>query len=77
MILERSAEALGVDPDKIGSHSLRFGGATALYAAYQDTGLVQRWGRWSSGAFQGYLWESKESMKGVSKAMAKVTVDMI
>ena len=46
-VLERAAVACGVDPQYIGSHSLRFGGATALFAAYKDTALVQRWGRWS------------------------------
>ena len=74
--LERAAEALGTPSDTIGSHSLRFGGATALYAQYQDTGLVQRWGRWSSDAFQGYLWDSHQSSAGVAKAMAAAKIDI-
>eukprot|EP00972_Heterocapsa_arctica_P005117 760310-Heterocapsa_arctica.AAC.1 len=43
-ILEQAAAAAGVDPQFIGSHSFRFRGATALWNAYKDSGLVRRWG---------------------------------
>eukprot|EP00972_Heterocapsa_arctica_P019464 2872478-Heterocapsa_arctica.AAC.1 len=43
-ILEQAAAAAGVDPQYIGSHSLRFGGATALWNAYKASGRVRRWG---------------------------------
>ena len=76
-ILEQAAAACGVDPQYIGSHSLRFGGATALYAAFRDTAMVQRWGRWSSDAFQGYLWEARNNAKGVAEAMMKADVPAI
>ena len=72
--LMRAAEAQGVAPEAIGSHSLRFGGASALWAAYRDTGLVRRWGRWASDCYQSYLWDSKDAARGVAEAMAKADV---
>ena len=76
-VLERAAVACGVDPQYIGSHSLRFGGASALWAAYQDTAMVQRWGRWASDAFQGYLWKARNNAKGVAEAMMSADVTAI
>ncbi len=49
--------------------SLRFGGASALWAAFGDSGLVKRWGRWASDCFHGYLWDSREGSRGVAAAM--------
>ena len=68
-LLERAAVAAGVHPDSIGTHSLRIGGASALWAAYKDSALVQRWGRWTSNAFHAYLWDAREAAKGVSDRM--------
>ena len=67
----RAGIALGVDPGRLGSHSLRFGGASALWARYHDAGVVKRWGRWASDTFQGYLWEGREGAAGVSTAMVE------
>ena len=36
-----AAAACGQDPNDIGTHSLRIGGASALWAAYGDSALVQ------------------------------------
>ena len=44
MLLRIAAENTGAAPGDYGSHSLRFGGASALWAAFHDTGLVKRWG---------------------------------
>ena len=63
--------ALGVSPDRMGSHSLRIGGATAMYHVVKDLSVVQRFGRWLSDAFHGYLWESHEQTKGLAAAMAR------
>ena len=68
--LRLAAWAEGWDEDDIGSHSLRIGGATAMYHTVQDLEKVKRFGRWSSDAFHGYLWESHEQMVGVAAAMA-------
>ena len=44
--LERAALAQGVPAERVGSHSLRIGGATALYNQFKDIELVKRFGRW-------------------------------
>ena len=47
----QAAAVLGGDPARTGTHSLRFGGASALWAAYRDSAVVKRWGRWASETF--------------------------
>ena len=54
----------------MGSHSLRIGGATALFNAVGSIDVVKRFGRWRSSAFQSYLWEGDQHAQGISKAMA-------
>ena len=56
--LTKAALSQGVPPERVASHSLRIGGATALYHTCGDLGLVQRMGRWKSGCFHIYLWEA-------------------
>ena len=69
-MLERAATAAGLPPNRFRSHSLRIGGATALYHVFPDAEIIKRWGRWQSTAFQAYLWESSEAAKGVAEKMA-------
>jgi len=68
--LKLAAEQTGSNPEDFGSHSLRFGGASALWAAFHDTGLVKRWGRWATDTFHTYLWEDRKGSEGVAAAMA-------
>ena len=70
----RAAKGLGLPEGDLGAHSLRFGGASALWAQYQDTSLVKRWGRWASDSFQTYIWEARETAKGVAQKM--ITADL-
>ena len=65
--------AAGLGRDEISSHSLRIGGATAMYHTTGDLAKVKRYGRWSSDTFHDYLWESREPAKGMAKAMAADT----
>ncbi|CAK0827211.1 unnamed protein product [Prorocentrum cordatum] len=65
--------AAGLSREEIGSHSLRIGGATAMYHVTEDLSRARRFGRWQSDAFHGYLWESHEPMKGISGKMARGT----
>ena len=69
-LLALSAVATGQDPSEIGSHSLRIGGASAMYHSVSDLQAVRRFGRWASDAFHVYLWESHEQMQGISRRMA-------
>ena len=51
-IIERAGRALNMPERDLGTHSLRFGGASAIWAAYGESALVKRWGRWASDSFQ-------------------------
>ena len=73
----QAAVAEVADPNDMGSHSLRIGGASALYAAFKDAALVQRWGRWKSDAFQDYIWEARDVAEGVASRMAAVDLTMV
>ena len=62
---------MGLPSERFMSHSLRIGGASALYHATGEIETVKRYGRWSSGAFHNYLWDSAEQAKGLAEKMAK------
>ncbi len=68
--LQAAARAEGIPQGRIGTHSLRIGGASALFNAGWDMTAIQRFGRWTGGlAFQGYLWETQDLTKGAARAM--------
>ena len=71
-MIERSAKALGLPDGDLGTHSLRFGGASAIWAAYGESALVKRWGRWASDSYQTYLWDSRKASQDVAKKIASV-----
>lgn len=47
--------AIGENPDQFGAHSLRIGGATALFAAGADPIHIKTMGRWSSDCWRLYV----------------------
>ena len=55
--LREAASALGIDEQRMGTHSLRVGGATWLYQAGYDIEVIKRHGRWTSNVVHVYLWE--------------------
>ena len=55
-LLRVCSVALGYPPELVGSHSLRKGGATALFAATGNMELVKRFGGWKSDAVHAYLY---------------------
>ena len=59
LLLQRAAQGVGLPPERFLSHSLRIGGATALYQATADIELVKRMGRWSSSTVQRYLYTTE------------------
>ena len=71
-MIERSGRALNMPEGDLGTHSLRFGGASAIWAAYGESALVKRWGRWASDSFQTYLWDARKASQDVAKKMASV-----
>ena len=61
----------GQDSSAYPLHSLRAGGATALYRATRAIELVGRFGRWRTASISCYLWESDQEMAGLSSLMIK------
>ena len=76
MMLANAAEECGMPPDRMGSHSLRIGGASALLHAGIQIENIMRWGRWLSNSFQRYLWEANETAQGVSRKMSDDTTTL-
>ena len=70
--LQRAARAVGLPPGRFMSHSLRIGGASALYRSTGEIELVKRTGRWSSSAVQRYLFDGGIALKDVANKMAAV-----
>ena len=59
--------------DRMGTHSLRIGGACALLHGKVPIELIKRMGRWVSDSFQRYLWEANEDAKDLARIMASDT----
>ena len=60
---------------RVGAHSLRIGGATAMYHVVGDLQIVRRFGRWSSDTF--HLWESHEPAEGTARKTAADEPELI
>ena len=69
-IVMQSAAAEGADPNGLGSHSLQSGGASALYAAFEDTARVQRQEMWNSEIFHDHPREARDRAQGVASITA-------
>ena len=52
--IKKLMEAIGEDPAHFGTHSLRIGGATALFAAGANETVIRTMGRWSSDLYRLY-----------------------
>ena len=75
--LEVASIADGGEPGDVGSHSLRVGGATAMYHVVKDLAKVRRFGRWATDTFHIYLWESHEPMRDIGLAMAEDESELV
>ena len=71
-ILQKAAVACGLPKERFMSHSLRIGGASALFQATGEIEVVKRTGRWSSSAVQRYLHDGEVALKDVAMKMANV-----
>ncbi|KAE9315193.1 hypothetical protein PR003_g19053 [Phytophthora rubi] len=65
-VIKAGAPAVGEDPTRFGTHSLRAGGATDMYRAGVDVLTIQLHGRWASDAFKLYTRLCRESVESVS-----------
>ena len=54
-IVRKLALALGDNPEQFGTHSMRIGGATALFAMGADETVIRTMGRWSSDIHKLYV----------------------
>lgn len=71
-MLQKAARAVGLPADRFQSHSLRIGGASALFQATGEVELVKRTGRWTSSAVHRYLHDSGDVLKELATKMANV-----
>ena len=67
--LRDAAVALGEDPDNLGTHSLRAGGATALYAAGYGEKEITYQGRWASDSWMIYVHRTAARSANVARDM--------
>ena len=66
------ADTLGFTPEDVGLHSIRSGGAMAMFLSKTSTIIMMRVGRWSSDAFLEYIREQIENFTvDVSENMIK------
>ena len=71
LCLKQLAVAMGLDPRRISSHSLRIGGAAALAAAGMPDYVIMNMGRWRSLAFLAYIRKSTEMFENARNALAR------
>jgi len=70
-IVPSGAANAGYDPDLVGSHSLRSGGAMALFQQGIEAASIMKYGRWTSTSFLTYLHEQVDILsKGVAQKMS-------
>ena len=70
-MMKTAASANHVDPSRIGTHSLRSGGANAMFVAGYDAEIIKRWGRWKSDTLSFYLWNDDRVLTTVGKGMLR------
>ena len=77
--IRQAARQLNIPAPMVSTHSLRAGGATAMWAAGYFVEEIQRRGRgrWVSQCFlRIYIWEERERSKGAGSRMLKAKVSM-
>ena len=73
-VVRAGAMAVGVDPELVGTHSLRIGGATALFEAGETPLVIQTMGRWASDLYRLYVRACRGKLMQALKKQAKVNV---
>ena len=69
--LNQALRAAGIDPTFYKGHSFRIGAATTAVACGIEDSLIQKMGRWSSNAFQLYIWTPPEQLSKVCHILAQ------
>ena len=67
-----------VEPTCVGTHSLRIGGATALYQFTKDAETVRRFGRWTPGSPMVFLysWYIVPTSTSTTRGMSQVDFEL-
>ena len=68
--LKRVCKYTGVDVSRIGTHSLRIGGATTLFELSVSADIVKKKGRWLSDCYQRYQRICDATLKRIAKLFA-------
>ena len=68
-----AAAANGVPSAVVNTHSMRAGGATALFQAGLDWITIQRWGRWRSFIFYEYVWRDAAAFLNLGERIASTS----
>ena len=66
--------SIGENPAEFGTHSLRIGGATALFAAGANPTVIRTMGRWSSDLYRLYVRASFEEAVAWSRKAGSTSV---
>ena len=74
-LLQQAARGVGLPPERFMSHSLRIGGATALYQSTGEIEVVKRMGRWSSSAVHAAKGVTKDGRVGEHNVLCSKYVD--
>ena len=69
--VKRAVKLYGVDPNRYSSHSLRSGGATAMFLGGSSDATVQLFGRWTSDAYKAYVRIETSTNEKLSQKMIK------
>ena len=56
-----------VDGSRLGTHSMRSGGASAMFTVVYEVEVTMRWGRWSSSHFQSYIWKDHYVISSIGR----------
>jgi hypothetical protein len=73
-LIRAMMESVGENPAEFGTHSLRIGGATALFAAGADETVIRTMGRWSSDCYRLYVRACFESTLKWTRAAGSTQV---
>ena len=74
--VKRLTELIGEDPNEYGSHSLRIGGATALYKAGCSPLDIKVAGRWDSDCYLIYIHADRERALRMSSCLASTRCEL-
>ncbi|OWY95176.1 hypothetical protein PHMEG_00034886 [Phytophthora megakarya] len=69
--VKAAVSAAGENPADYGTHSMRSGGATALFRAGIDRLAIKHFGRWKSDAYEQYAKIDNVTLSGIAAAMTR------